>query len=386
MEIYLDNSATTRVSQPVADAVMEAMRTRYYNPSALYGPAGEIDRELLTCRRVVGERLGCSEKDVLFTSGGTESNNTAILGKLRGWNRGGTILYSAAEHSSVKNACLEAADLYAFTAKEIPLTTTGALDLQAYESLLDEHVCMICVMQVCNETGVLMPLRQVTAMRDRLAPNAPVHVDGVQGFLRYPLRLSELGIDSYAVSAHKFHGPKGVGALITRPGYKFRPLLFGGGQQRGMRSGTENVPGIVGLRAAVENSAHPAYAVPYMNRLKDMLVDRLRSAIPSMRVLAEQPDRADNAAHILCLSLPPVRSETMIHALEADGILVGSGSACSSKKAKRSAVLTAMRVPGELADSVLRISLSVTNKQEELIYAAERIIAHYELLSKYSRR
>ncbi len=384
--VYLDNSATTRVSQPVADAMRSAMTDRFFNPSALYGPAGEMERELLECRKVVGEQLGCTEKSVIFTSGGTESNNMAILGRLRHWNRAGTILYSAAEHPSVKNACMEAAELYAFTPKEIPLTKSGSLDVEAFEGMLNDQVCMICVMQVCNETGVLMPLKRVTELRDRLAPQAPVHVDGVQGFMRYPIRLSDLGIDSYSISAHKINGPKGVGALVTRGGYKLHPMLFGGGQQNGLRSGTENTPGIIGLRAAVESHPHPAYAIPYMNRLKQTLLDGIRPYIKEMKVLAVQPDEADNAAHILCLSLPPVRSETMIHALEGNGILVGSGSACSSKKAKHSAVLSAMHVPNELMDSVLRISLTTQNTVEEMEYVAAILIEQYRLLSRFTRR
>ncbi len=387
MEAYLDNSATTKPCKQAIDAMCESMRLGYYNPSALYPRAVEADAQLKVSRAVVAQCVGMRESNVVFTSGGTESDNLAIMGHMMGERKGGAILYTAAEHPAVKNACLEAAALYGATAAEIPLTQRGSVDLRAYEALLqDERVRLICAMQVCNETGAILPLKRMATLRDRLAPQAALHVDGVQGFLRQPISMTELGVQSYAVSAHKVHGPKGVGALIFAEGYRLRPLMVGGGQQRNLRSGTENTAGAVGLMAAIRQYPHPSFANARMQQLKDRLLELLKPEIPGLTVLGPQPGDEDAAPHILCVSFPPVRAETMMLALAEDGVYIGTGSACSSKKGKRSAVLTAMGVDPMLIDSSVRFSFCPQNTLEEIEYAAERVIAQYKLLSKFRRR
>ncbi|NCB06089.1 MAG: aminotransferase class V-fold PLP-dependent enzyme, partial [Clostridia bacterium] len=275
MEVYLDNSATTRPCQQCIEAMSSCMREQYFNPSALYAPSVAMEKELLAARRTIADRLQMGEHGVIFTSGGTESNKMAILGHMLGQRKDGTILYTAAEHPSVKNACTETALLLQHTAQEIPLTTRGSVDLEALEKMLNPSVRLICVMQVCNETGVVMPLPEIVQLRDRLAPAAAIHVDGVQGFLRVPLSMTTLKIQSYSLSAHKIHGPKGVGALVIREGHRMRPILYGGGQQNGMRSGTENTSGILGLRAAVEAYPHYAFACSQMLLLKRTLANLL---------------------------------------------------------------------------------------------------------------
>ena len=223
MEVYLDNSATTRPCEQAIEAITASMRNGYYNPSALYGKAVETERALAEARKTITASVQAGDADVVFTSGGTESDNLAILGYLRGVREQGKVLFSAAEHPAVKNACREAAARYGHTAEEIPLDSRGSLDLTALERQITSDTRLICVMQVCNETGIIMPLSRVVALRDRLAPNAAIHVDGVQGYLRVPFSMRELGVQSYAVSAHKVHGPKGVGALIIRWGHRLYP-------------------------------------------------------------------------------------------------------------------------------------------------------------------
>lgn len=383
MEVYLDNSATTRPCERAVEAMTESMREGFYNPSALYAPAMRAERELSDARRAIAASLGAAEKNVLFTSGGTESDNLAVLGYMQG-RRGGELLYTAAEHPAVKNACLEAEKRFACNAREIPLLTNGSVNLPALEAMLSPATRMICVMQVCNETGVVMPLGEICTLRDHLAPSAAIHVDGVQGYLREPFSFRDVNVQSYALSAHKIHGPKGVGALVYRGGFRIHPQMVGGGQQDNLRSGTENTVGIAGLHAAV--ASYPESGAAQMAALKRRLAGQLKEALPETTVIGLPADDPMSAGHILCVAFPPVRAETLLHALEADGICVGTGSACSSKKGRRSAVLTAMKQIPEVMDGAIRISLCPWNTAEEIRYAGEKIIEKVAVLRRFTRR
>lgn len=385
MQAYLDNSATTRPCEAAVEATLKSMREGYYNPSALYGGAVEAERRVQAARAAVAAPVGADAQSTVFTSGGTESDNLAILGHLATLREPGEVLYTAAEHPAVKNACLAAARL-GFTPREVPLTRTGTLDLPALEAALGPTTRMLCIMQVCNETGVVMPLAAVAALRDRLAPGAALHVDGVQGYLRVPFSMRALGVQSYAISAHKIGGPKGVGALLVQKGHRLEPILFGGGQQQGLRSGTENTAGIAGLMAAVEAYPAQAEAHAHLQALKMMLYRTLAEALPEMRVLGQPPDAPDAAPHILYMALPPVRAETLVNALSAQGVMIGTGSACSSRKHKRSEVLAAMGVPPALTDCSIRVSLSPENTAQEMVYAVEQIVSQYRMLARFTRR
>lgn len=386
MAIYLDNAATTRPFDETVSAVASCMRECYWNPSALYAPAMKAEQELsLACQAVAGS-VGAMERDVLFTSGGTESNNLAIMGYMAVQRPGGVILFSGAEHPAVKNACLEAAALYGHTTEEIPLTQDGAVDMEGLEALLDERVRLICVMQVCNETGVAMSLEKLVRLRDRLAPQAAIHVDGVQGYLRHPFSMAKLAVQSYAISAHKVHGPRGVGALVVRSGHRIRPLVVGGGQQGNLRSGTENTPGIAGLRAAIQRYPSLDECAAHMKVLKEIVLAELAASGIDHRVIGKPPEDMESAGHILAVSFPLVRAETLVHALEAEEIYIGTGAACSSKKGKRSQVLTAMKMPPEVIDSTVRISFSMENTPDEAAYAAKRIVEQATQLGKIRRR
>ena len=386
MLVYLDNAATTKPFEEAVSAVAACMLECYWNPSSPYAPAIKAERELALARQAVAQSVGASEKEVLLTSGGTESDNLAIIGHMAGQRKDGVILYTAAEHPAVKNACLEAAALHGHLAREIPLTPDGSLDLTALEGMLEERVRLICVMQVCNETGVIMPLEKVIALRDRLAPQAAIHVDGVQGYLRVPFSMAELAVQSYAVSAHKVHGPRGVGALVVRSGHRIRPILVGGGQQGNLRSGTENTPGAAGFAAAIRQFPPQASCASHMKLLKEAMLAGLSAARTEYRVIGKPVEDGDSAGHILAIAFPPSRAETLVHALEAEGVLLGTGSACSSKKGKRSQVLTAMKTPPEIIDSTVRISFSVQNTPEEVAFAAEKIAEKVLVLGKFRRR
>lgn len=383
MEIYLDNSATTKPYPEVIDAMAFSMREEFYNPAALYGKAAAAERALAAARAAIAEPVGMKQENVVLTSGGTESDNLAILGHLKTLHGGGTVLYSGAEHAAVRNACAEA-EAMGFTVRRVPLDKRGSLNLQALETMLGENVRLLCVMQVCNETGVIMPLEAVVALRDRLAPQAAIHVDGVQGYLREKLNMRRLNIQSYAVSAHKVHGPKGVGALILHNGHKIAPLIFGGGQQNGLRAGTDNTVGAAGFAAAVKARREKAYEA--MRGLKTELARELLHAVPGAVIIGPMPEDPDGAAHILCVALPPVKAETMVHALESEGVIVGTGSACSSRSRRHSVTLTEMGVSPALMDSAIRISFSATNTSAEVQSAVRSIAAQYAVLSRFTRR
>ena len=380
MSIYLDNSATTRPSEAVVAATRRALEEDYHNPSALYAPALTAEKAMDACRQELLRALQ-AEGSILFTSGGTEANNLAILGALMVRRGGGELLYSAGEHPSVIETC-KAAEALGYQPREIPLLRNGLIDLATLESMLTAETAMICLMHINNETGAIQPLEAVHALHQQHCPQALLHVDGVQGFLRHDVPLKSLGIDSYALSGHKIHGPKGIGALFLRSGHRIKPILHGGGQESGLRAGTENGPGIAGLCAAVTNYPNKHQ----MRQIKLQLFNTLRDALPELQHNGPEPDAPEAADHILSLAFPPVRAETMLHALEAEGVLVGTGSACSSRKRKTSHVLSAMGIPAQQADCTLRISLSPFTTAEEIDTAAAAIVKSYQLLKHYRRR
>lgn len=377
--IYLDNSATTRVADEAARQMYECMTEGYFNPSALYAPAMEAEKKMNVCReRLLSELHAPLGTQAVFTSGGTEADNLAILGGCASF-RTGRVLYSAGEHPAVREACLA---LRGPEAVEIPLMRDGRVNLDRLAELLTPDTRMICIMQVNNETGAVMQLQEIAALRDSLCRDALLHVDGVQGFLRVPFDMAACGADSYALSGHKIHGPKGVGALVFSPRVRLSPRQVGGGQEKALRSGTENMPGIVGLLSAMENYPRGAD----MRAVKLSLWRELSSRVPQAVINGPDPASALTAPHILNVSLPPVRSETMLHALEGDSILVGIGSACSSQKQKVSRVLTKMGVPAREAESALRFSLCPFNTEDEMRTTAIAVQKYYDALKKFVRR
>lgn len=383
MNAYLDNSATTKPSTAVAAAVSELMEGGWFNPSALYKPALEIQKKLDEVRACCLKAAGAEGQTVIFTSGGTEADNLALLGHLKACRKPGKVLISSVEHPAI-SACAEEIRHMGHTVEEIPASRSGMVDLSALARMTDEDVLMISVMQVNNETGAAEPLREIVRIRDRQAPGAAIHVDGVQGFLRMDLDFNRLGIQSYAFSGHKIHGMKGTGALIVKKGHAIRPVLYGGGQEGNLRSGTENTFGILALGEAVR-TWDPA-ANERMRTLKNRLREGLLHRIPDARINGPDEDPAQTAPHILNVALIPVRSQTMLFALEGDGVFVSAGSACASRKQKISPVLKAMGVSMEQADCSLRFSLCPYTTDEEIDYAVECTVKHWEMLKKYTRR
>ena len=381
MGAYLDNSATTRPGETVAAAVRKLLESGWYNPSALYKPSLDIQKRMDEVRKVCLHAAGADGCRIIFTSGGTESDNIALIGHMRTVRFPGDVLISSMEHPAV-SACAEELCRMGHHVKEIPAKKDGTIDLSRLEEMMGEKTVLIALMQVNNETGAVEPLEETVALRNRICPAAAIHVDGVQGFLRVPIRFRNLGIQSYALSAHKIHGLKGTGALILADHYTVKPLIFGGGQEGNLRSGTENTAGILAMGEAVRSWREEDN--DRIRSLKIRLWAALKEKIPEASVNGPEPEKG--APHILNVALEPVRSQTMLFALEGDGIYVSAGSACASRKQKISPVLKAMGISPARADCSIRFSLSRETTEAEVNYAAERAAFHYDMLKKYIRR
>ena len=383
MTAYLDNSATTKPCREAAELAAELMEGGWYNPSALYRPAMDIQKRMDSVREVCLQAAGAQGNRVVFTSGGTESDNLALLGYMRTRRQPGQVLISAVEHPAV-SACAEELKRMGHRVESIPATGDGTVDLEALPGMMSSDTAMISVMQVNNETGAVEPLEEIVKLRNRLCPRAAVHVDGVQGFLRVPIAFNRLGIQSYALSAHKIHGLKGTGALILAREHSVKPIQFGGGQEGNIRSGTENTLGILALGKAVESWETSESG--RIRELKNRLWSEIQRTVPSAAVNGPDPASAKSAPHILNVALEPVRSQTMLFALEGDGVFVSAGSACASRKQKISPVLKAMNVSTARADCSLRFSLGRLTTEAEILYTAERVAVHYEELKRFVRR
>ena len=383
MTVYLDNSATTGPSEPVRETVNRHMQSGWYNPSALYKPAMDIQKEMEAVRESCLKAADAAGERIVFTSGGTEADNLALIGSMKTRRQPGRVLISSVEHPAV-SACREALEALGHRVEEIPAGADGRIDLEKLENMADETVALISVMQVNNETGIIEPLKEIAGIRDRKCPGAGIHVDGVQGFLRVPFSMKASGVQSYALSAHKIQGLKGTGALILKKDWRIRPMQFGGGQEENLRSGTENTFGILALGEAVRT--YDPEANTRMEERRKQLERLLKEAIPDAVINSPTGIPGACAPHILNAAFPPVRSQTMLFALEGDGIYVSAGSACASRKQKISPVLKAMGIRQEIADCSLRFSLSPETTEEEIAYAAERTAFHWNMLRKYTRR
>ena len=379
MEAYLDNSATTKPCPEAVEAMMTCLTTGFYNPSAVYKPAVEAFQQLRSCRELILKTLHAGDHNLTFTSGGTESNNLAIIGSVARMRGKQLLAVSAVEHPSVRESFEELARM-GHEVRIIGVNAHGELDWEALAKALDDGASLVSCMQVNNETGAVL---DVARLHSLVNGRALIHVDGVQGFLRVPIDLKY--VDLYTLSSHKIHGPKGEGALVWRKNVRIMPRQIGGGQENGLRSGTENTPGIAGLMAAVQamNAMGPEMQNALMKK-KLYLLNRFRDAVPELLVNGPEPEQA--APHIINLSFPGVRGEVMLHALEGVGVYASTGSACSSKKLKVSGVLSSMGIAPARAECALRFSLSPHTTREEIDYAAQSLGTLYAQLKKYARR
>ena len=380
--IYLDNSATTRVLPEAAAAAHMSMTDDFFNPAAAYAPAAQTERAVSACRARLADALGHRPEEVYYTSGGTESNNTAIFGSVGAVRGKKRIITCMTEHPSVYRVfqALEArADIEVVC---IGVNASGAADLDALSSAMTPDTALVSLMHVNNETGAITDIASANACIHRINPNALFHVDGVQAFCKLP--FTSVPCDLYSISAHKFHAPKGVGALYVREGARFGGGQLGGGQERGMRSGTTNVPGVVGLDAALaQYRLHHGEWMKNMRRCKERLAQNLLSIDDA---LLNGPSIAEGAGHILNISFLGVRGETLLNALSERQIYVSTGSACSAHKQGKNRVLNAIGVTGARQDGAIRFSFCPFNTLEEMDVTAQHVSELVSFLRRYQRR
>lgn len=383
MEAYFDNSATTRCYPEVAEIVVKTMTEDFGNPSAMHLKGVEAEKYVREAAQTLAKILKVNEKEIIFTSGGTESNNLALFGGADANKRSGNhIITTSVEHAAVGQPA-ERLEQMGYEVTIVPVDHRGVVQLEALEKALRPDTILVSTMYVNNEVGAVMPVEEIAKLVHEKSPKALYHVDAIQAFGKYRIYPKKAGIDMLSVSSHKIHGPKGVGFLYINEKARIQPQILGGGQQAGMRSGTDNVPGIAGLGVA----AKMVYTdfdkkIEHMYQLKERLAEGFLK-LPVVRL--NGMEIREGAPQILSASFLGVRSEVLLHTLEEKGIYVSAGSACSSHKRKAAGTLSAMGMEAAQRESTLRFSFSEENTFEEVDYALEVIGQVLPMLRRYSR-
>ena len=383
MEVYLDNSATTRCFDEAARLMYKIMCEDYGNPSSLHHKGVEAEKYLRYARETLAGLMKVNDKEILFTSGGTESDNIALIGAaMANHRRGRHLITTVIEHPAILQT-MAYLENQGFEVTYLPVDGQGRISLTDLEKAIRPDTILVSIMHTNNEIGSVQPIGEAGALIKKINPGTLFHVDAVQGFGKCRIYPSRMHVDMLSVSAHKIHGPKGVGFLYLKDGAKVSPIMYGGGQQKGMRSGTENVPGIAGMAKAAELVyEHLEQDVDRMYGLRQMLIDGAEG-IEQTRING-CPGR--EGADIISLSVRGVRSEVLLHALEEKGIYVSAGSACSSNKPQASATLRAIGVDKDLLDATVRFSISVFTTEEEIQYTIQVLKETVPMLRRYTRR
>jgi len=371
MEIYLDNSATTRPYDEVIEYMAEINRNMYGNPSSLHTKGIEAEKLIKKARETISESLGVSSREIYFTSGGTESINLAIRGFLEANPRlGNHVITTKIEHPATLEVC-KYLEEKGYKVDYIGVDEKGVVNLNELEKKINDKTALISVMMVNNETGSIQPVDEIAAVRNARKSDAVIHVDAVQAYGKMQVYPYKQGIDMLSVSSHKIHGPKGTGALYVNKRLKIKPIIFGGGQESFLRSGTENVPGICGFGLAVEKT----FESMEENRLK---VEKLRTLLCDMLKKEEDVEHKiispeNGSPYIINISFPDIRAEVLLHHLEEKNIYVSTGSACSSRKRKLSHVLEAMSLKACDIEGAIRFSFSSFNTEEDIIHTVDAL-------------
>ena len=384
MEVYLDNSATTKCLPEVAALMTRIMCDEYGNPSSLHKKGVESEKYVRYAKEVIAKCMKVQEKEILFTSGGTESDNIALIGSAYANYRAGRhIITTRIEHPAVLQTCAYLEE-QGFSVTYLPVNAKGVISLADLERAMTKNTILVSIMHTNNEVGAVQPIEQAGELIKRMNPSTLFHVDAVQGFGQCRIYPKRMHIDLLTVSAHKLHGPKGVGFLYINEKAKVRPIIFGGGQQKGMRSGTENVPGIAGMAKAIEEVfSEFDEKIEYLYKIKERFVKEV-SALEGIRL--NGPVGRDGAPHVVSVSIQGVRSEVMLHALEDKGIYVSAGSACSSNKPSVSATLKAIGVEKQYLDATLRFSFSLYTTETEIDYTVKCLSELLPALRRYTRK
>lgn len=384
MEVYLDNSATTRVSEAVKDLMVKLMTEDYGNPSSLHMKGVEAERYIREATDTISKLLKVQPKEIIYTSGGTESNNLALIGAAMANKRAGNhIITSDIEHASVL-ATMKFLEENGFRITYLPVDESGHVSTSELKNALCDETILVSVMHVNNEIGAIEPIEEISRLVKTYKPSIVFHVDAIQSFGKLMVQPKKMGIDMLSVSGHKIHGPKGSGFLYVSEKVKIKPIIFGGGQQRGMRSGTENVPAIAGIGLAAKEAYTDFDAkILGMVELKDYFIDKI-TALDNVTVNSKKG--MDSAPHIISVTFNGVRSEVMLHSLEGKGIYVSSGSACSSNKPAVSRTLKGIGLDDTQLDSTIRFSLCYDSSKEELDYVVETIAGMIDMLRRFTKR
>ena len=387
MIVYLDNSATTRTYNEVTEYMAHIMRDVYGNPSSMHMAGVEAEQEIRKAKSVFASTMKVDEKEIFFTSGGTESDNLAIIGSAMANKRTGMhLITSKVEHPAVLET-MKYLEEQGFVVTYLDTDKYGRVEPETLRQALTTDTILVSIMHVNNEIGAVNDIEALSTVAKEYDPNILFHTDAVQSFGKYNIFPKREKIDLVSVSGHKIHGPKGTGVLYISEKAKVRPVIFGGGQQKGMRSGTENVPGIAGIGLATKLIYDRLdERISKMYELKEYFTNEL-SKLPdvSLNGIPREGIR-ESAPHIVSASFDGVRAEVLLHALEAKGIYVSSGSACSSNKPSLSATLQAIGLDRKLLDSTIRFSFSTETAKEELDYTLTALSDELPKLRKYARR
>lgn len=385
-EIYLDNSATTRPLPAVIDAVVESMDLKYGNPSSLHNKGLRAERLMKEARQKISKILKLKNNgEIIFTSGGTEANNLAIKGIVESYqNRGNHLITTEIEHSSVHNVFKYLEDK-GFEVTYLPVDKKGFISLDDLRQAIREKTILVSIMHVNNELGSIQPIKKSAEVIKEENHKTFFHVDAIQSFGKISVTPVKMGIDLLSISGHKFHGPKGIGALYIKEGLNINPILHGGGQEGNIRSGTENTPGITGLTPALNG-------LPELNsreqidnklrKLRDYCIEQLQDRseqLPEYRI--NTPIDRGAAPHIISISFAGLKGEVIIHSLESEGIYLSTGSACHSQKNDKSSVLEAIGLPGRFLHGTIRISFSRFNTKDEIDHFIDTLITQLDFLS-----
>lgn len=384
MEAYLDNSATTRCSKAAADKMVLLLTEDFGNPSSLHMKGVIAEKYINEAKKKIARTLKCQEKEIVFTSGGTESNNLAIIGSAMANQRAGKhIITTQVEHASVANTMKFLEDS-GFEITYLGVDHDGRISLEELKAAMRPDTILVSIMQVNNEIGAVMPVEEAGKLIKEINPGTLFHVDAIQSYGKLHISPKNMNCDLLSVSGHKIHGPKGSGFLYIKDKTKIKPIIYGGGQQKGMRSGTENVPAIAGLGIAAEEIYTDLDTkIEAMYELKSHFINEV-TRIDGVTVNG-LTDKT-SAPHIVSVSVQGVRAEVILHTLEDKNIYVSAGSACSSNKPAVSATLKAIGLPKELLDSTVRFSFCVDTTIEEIDYAVKVMQDVVPKLQKYTRR
>ena len=381
MEAYLDNSATTRCLEEVTDKMVHIMREDYGNPSSMHMRGVEAEKYIKEAKAFFASNLKVNEKEIYFTSGGTESNNLALIGCAMANRRAGNhLITTSVEHASVLNT-MKYLEEQGFRVTYLPVDEDGRVSLDALKEAICEETILVSCMYVNNEVGAVEPVEEISKIIKAKNPNTIFHIDAIQAYGKLPIVPKNMGIDLLSTSGHKIHGPKGIGFLYIKEGTKISPIIFGGGQQKGMRSGTENVPGIVGLAVACEKMIGKNYEnAEKIREVKEYFQERIKE-------IEDIKDNSGKAPHVASISFKKLRSEVLLHALEDREIYVSSGSACSSnKKQAVSGTLNAIALSDEFKDGTLRFSFSIENTKEEVDETIKALKELVPMLRRFVRK